>query len=107
MWAVRLVAIGAASWTGSFGSVMFMHYYVPLSWRGWISTFFLTIFVDLVAAIEIGVVLAALLFMRRMILVTEIGFTDLKDEIAEEDGAGERVRRDPRALLEALLSALR
>ncbi|OGG65996.1 hypothetical protein A3D71_02145 [Candidatus Kaiserbacteria bacterium RIFCSPHIGHO2_02_FULL_55_20] len=45
MWAVRLVAIGAASWTGSFGSVMFMHYYVPLSWRGWISTFFLTIFI--------------------------------------------------------------
>ncbi len=61
-----------------------------------LATFFLTIFVDLVAAIEIGVVLAALLFMRRMILVTEIGFTDRKDEIAEEDGAtGESVTHVP------------
>lgn len=61
-----------------------------------LTTFFLTIFVDLVAAIEIGVMLAALLFMRRMILVTEIGFTDPEDEMTEEDGAtGESGPRVP------------
>lgn len=61
-----------------------------------LTTFFLTILVDLTAAIEIGVILASLLFMRRMILVTELGFTDRTDEIAEESGnAPESSRRIP------------
>ena len=38
------------------------------------STFGLTVFVDLVVAIEVGVVMAALLFMRRMAEMTEAGF---------------------------------
>jgi len=38
-------------------------------------TFSLTVFIDLVVAIEIGMVLAALLFMKRMSDVTESGFT--------------------------------
>jgi SulP family sulfate permease len=47
-----------------------------------LTTFLLTIFVDLTAAIEVGVVLAAFLFMRRMIAVTEIGF--LRDDENDE-----------------------
>jgi SulP family sulfate permease len=39
-----------------------------------LTTFGLTVFVDLVVAIEVGVVLAALLFMRRMAEVSEVGF---------------------------------
>ncbi len=45
-------------------------------------TFFLTVFVDLVVAIEVGMILAALLFMKRMSDVTESGFTH---EQAEDD----------------------
>ncbi len=45
-------------------------------------TFFLTVFIDLVVAIEVGMILAALLFMKRMSDVTESGFTH---EQAEDD----------------------
>ncbi len=57
-----------------------------------ITTFTLTVFVDLVVAIEVGVVLAALLFMRRMAETTHISkvAADLTDR--EED------RDDPLAL---------
>lgn len=37
-----------------------------------VATFFLTVFFDLVVAIEIGVVLAALLFMKRMAETADI-----------------------------------
>lgn len=45
-------------------------------------TFLLTVFIDLVVAIEIGMILAALLFMKRMSDVTESRFTH---EEAEDD----------------------
>jgi len=45
-------------------------------------TFFLTVFIDLVVAIEIGMILAALLFMKRMSDVTESGFTH--DQIEDD-----------------------
>lgn len=45
-------------------------------------TFFLTVFIDLVVAIEVGMILAALLFMKRMSDVTESKFTH---EEAEDD----------------------
>lgn len=38
-------------------------------------TFLLTVLIDLVVAIEVGVVLAAFLFMRRMTNVTQIGYS--------------------------------
>ena len=38
-----------------------------------LSTFCLTVFVDLIVAIEVGVVMAAFLFMHRMAEATEIG----------------------------------
>lgn len=39
-----------------------------------VTTFLLTIFVDLTVAIETGLVLASLLFMKRMVSVTELGY---------------------------------
>ena len=47
-----------------------------------LTTFFLTVVFDLTIAIEIGMVLAVLLFMRRMSMVTNIGVItrELKDE---------------------------
>lgn len=48
-------------------------------------TFFLTVFVDLVVAIEIGMILAALLFMKRMSDVTESGFTHHQAEDETSD----------------------
>lgn len=48
-------------------------------------TFFLTVFIDLVVAIEIGMVLAALLFMKRMSDVTQTRFThtQVNDETSD------------------------
>ena len=51
-------------------------------------TFFLTVLVDLTVAIEVGMVLAAFLFMRRMAEVTDVravGGDFLEDEGAEDD----------------------
>ena len=47
-----------------------------------ITTFFLTVVFDLTIAIQIGMVLAVILFMRRMALVTNVGVItrELKDE---------------------------
>jgi SulP family sulfate permease len=57
-----------------------------------LSTFGLTVLVDLTVAIQVGVVLAALLFMRRMAEVTEVG--SVLDE-ASDDGLDDpdRLRR--------------
>lgn len=46
-------------------------------------TFFITVLVDLVKAIEVGMVLASLLFMKRMSDVTEVN--ELTRDAAEED----------------------
>jgi SulP family sulfate permease len=55
-----------------------------------LTVFFLTVFADLTVAIQTGVVLAAILFMRRMETVTNAGIVKLDDE----DGNGD----DPNAL---------
>lgn len=47
-----------------------------------VATFLLTVFIDLTVAIEIGMVLSAFLFMRRMSLVTH--FHAVESEIGEE-----------------------
>lgn len=80
----------------TLAAILFVVAYRMSEWRSFISlfrapkddiavllvTFFLTVFVDLVAAIKIGMVLAALLFMKRM--------ADLSTVIpAEEDEEGE------------------
>jgi SulP family sulfate permease len=53
-------------------------------------TFTLTVLVDLTVAIEVGIVLAALLFMRRMSEVSQVNAItrDLQDEREEEELAG-------------------
>lgn len=51
-----------------------------------LTTFTLTVLVDLVVAIEVGVVLAALLFMRRMGEVSTV--RSITDQIADEERVG-------------------
>ena len=51
-----------------------------------VTTFVLTVLVDLVAAIEVGVVLAALLFMRRMSEVTTV--RSITDQLTDEERVG-------------------
>lgn len=57
-----------------------------------LTTFLLTVLIDLTVAIQVGVVLAAFLFMRRMALVTEVGFAtngdgdDETDDLARAEG---------------------
>jgi SulP family sulfate permease len=48
-----------------------------------LSTFFLTVFVDLTVAIEVGVVLASFLFMQRMSAVVQTGY--ITRTLAEDD----------------------
>jgi SulP family sulfate permease len=62
-----------------------------------VATFLLTVLVDLVVAIQVGVVLAAFLFMRRMAEVTEVGFVSemLEDGDAAEEVAPARQRTLP------------
>jgi sulfate permease, SulP family len=58
-----------------------------------ISTFLLTVFVDLVVAVNVGVVLAALLFMRRMAETVRV------EQQPFDDGAGEGVVLPPSVLV--------
>lgn len=63
-----------------------------------ISTFVLTVVFDLVAAIEVGIILAALLFMKRMSDTAEIrGWRYLEDEV--EDAESIHLRRVPKHTL--------
>jgi SulP family sulfate permease len=51
-----------------------------------VSTFLLTVLVDLTVAIQVGVVLSALLFMRRMAEVTQVGYvTRMLNQDEEEN----------------------
>ncbi len=60
-------------------------------------TFFLTILIDLTVAIEVGVVLAAILFMQRMADVTQVGFKtrELEEQEDTEDPKAISKRRVP------------
>jgi SulP family sulfate permease len=53
-----------------------------------LTTFFLTVFVDLVTAIEAGVILAALLFMRHMSKETKIEIMNREESYAENRKEG-------------------
>ena len=53
-----------------------------------LSTFLLTIFVDLVTAIAVGVVLGALLFLHRMAEAVEVdGEPSTLDDVADDAGS--------------------
>jgi SulP family sulfate permease len=58
-----------------------------------VTTLLLTVVFDLVAAIEVGILLAALLFMKRMADVTEVqGWKYIDDEKEEDDNDTENIR---------------
>lgn len=62
-----------------------------------LTTFLLTVLIDLTVAIQVGMVLAAFLFMRRMAMVTQVGF--VTHEIQEMDLDDEELERaDPNAI---------
>ncbi len=63
-------------------------------------TFILTVFVDLTVAVQVGIVAASLLFMRRMSDITNVqGITDeLRDIDADDPGEITQVRRRKRIL---------
>ena len=60
-----------------------------------LTTFFLTVLVDLTVALEVGMVLAAFLFIRRMASVTNVSVItrEVQQELAEDDGAEELLDR--------------
>ncbi len=58
-----------------------------------LTTFFLTVLVDLTVAVEVGMVLAAFLFMRRMAEVTNVSAVTREFDESGDDGEG-----DPNAL---------
>ena len=60
-----------------------------------VATFFLTVFFDLVVAIEVGVVLAALLFMKRMAETADVTAWKYADEPDVTPGEAEKMRDIP------------
>ncbi len=60
---------------------------------GLLTTFVLTVFVDLTVAVQVGIVLAALLFIKRMAEVTNVGVVT-----RELQGNGEDDSTDPNAI---------
>jgi SulP family sulfate permease len=64
-------------------------------------TFFLTVFVDLTVAIEVGMVMAAFLFMKRMSEVTNVSVIarEFLENVDENDPNSMRVRRVPRGVV--------
>jgi SulP family sulfate permease len=60
-----------------------------------LTTFFLTVLVDLTVALEVGMVLAAFLFIRRMASVTNVSVItrEIQQELAEDGGAEELLDR--------------
>ena len=65
-----------------------------------VATFFLTVFFDLVVAIEIGVVLAALLFMKRMAETADIKAWKYTDSPDITPGEAEKLRDIPHSISE-------
>jgi SulP family sulfate permease len=55
-------------------------------------TFLLTLFIDLTVAIQVGVILSAILFIRRMAEVSQVNplTKNLREEVEEEEGAATR-----------------
>lgn len=63
-----------------------------------VATFLLTVFFDLVVAIEVGVVLAALLFMKRMAETADVTAWKYIDEPDITPGEAEKMRDIPRSI---------
>jgi SulP family sulfate permease len=69
-----------------------------------LNSFLLTVLVDLTIAIQVGVVLSAFLFMRRMSEVTQIGYTTMateeEDDPTDPNAIGQRTIPDGVAVFE-------
>ncbi|MGH7597303.1 MAG: SulP family inorganic anion transporter [bacterium] len=65
-----------------------------------LATFLLTVLIDLTVAIEVGVVLAAFLFMRRMANVTQASF--ITKELRQDD---DELENDPNAISKRVVPA--
>lgn len=63
-----------------------------------VATFLLTVFFDLVVAIEVGVVLAALLFMKRMAETADVTAWKYTDEPDVTPGEAEKMRDIPHSI---------
>lgn len=63
-----------------------------------VATFFLTVFFDLVVAIEIGVVLAAMLFMKRMAETADVKAWKYSEQPDVTPGEAEKFRDVPRSI---------
>lgn len=63
-----------------------------------VATFLLTVFFDLVVAIEVGVVLASLLFMKRMAETADVTAWKYPDEPDVTPGEAEKLRDIPHAI---------
>ena len=63
-----------------------------------VATFFLTVIFDLVVAIEIGVVLAAMLFMKRMAETADVKAWKYSEEPDVTPGEAEKLRAVPRSI---------
>lgn len=63
-----------------------------------VATFFLTVFFDLVVAIEVGVVMAAILFMKRMADTADVKAWKYTDEPDVTPGEAEKLREIPRTI---------
>jgi sulfate permease, SulP family len=90
----------------TIAAILFMVAYHMSGWREFVDlikispksdilvlvvTFSLTVIFDLVVAIEAGIVMAAILFMKRMADVSEVHrWKDIDDDVADDDMAGDK-----------------
>jgi sulfate permease, SulP family len=109
-----VITLAAGRWAGlipmaTLAAILVVVAYHMSEWRAFVAelssprsdvlvllaTFTLTVFVDLVVAIEVGMVLAAFLFIRRMAEVTNVSAVtrELEDEVNGEDGDANAVSR--------------
>ena len=63
-----------------------------------VATFLLTVFFDLVVAIEVGVVMAAMLFMKRMAETADVKAWKYTDEPDVAPGEAEKMREIPHSI---------
>lgn len=114
---VLLILMPYAAWIPmpAIAAILFMVAYNMSGWREFVAlikrspksdvavlvvTFVLTVVFDLVVAIEIGIVLAAVLFLVRMSNVTEIrGWKYIEDEDGKEDADHLRYKNVPKDTL--------
>lgn len=90
-----MVAINMCDWKAFFGLIKSAPKSDSIVLIG---TFFLTVIFDLVVAIEVGVVLSALLFMKRMADVSDVKSWKYPEEADVTEGEAERLMSVPKQI---------